>query len=46
MGTPLTMGDKLKLTGALLIMIAGLGLASTIEIGSSDFGQNEPWCGS
>jgi hypothetical protein len=39
-------GEKLKLTGALLIAIMGLGLASTIEVGSSDFGQNEPWCGS
>lgn len=36
----------MKLTGALMVVIVGLGLAATIEIGSSDFGSNEPWCGS
>lgn len=36
----------MKLTGALMMAVIGIGLAGTIEIGNSEYGVNEPWCGS
>lgn len=36
----------MKLTCALMMAVIGIGLADTIEIGNSEYGMNEPWCGS
>lgn len=36
----------MKLTCALMMAVIGIGFAETIEIGTSEYGVNEPWCGS
>ena len=36
----------MKLTGAILIALMSIGFASTIEIGTAEFFNNQPWCGS
>lgn len=39
-------GVHMRLTPALLLIVAGLMLAASIEVGTSDVPSNNPWCGS
>ena len=43
---PLKKGVHMRLTPALLLIVAGLLVAASIEVGTSDVPSNNPWCGS
>jgi len=43
---PLKKGVHMRLTSALMIIVVGVVLAATIEVGTSVGPSNNPWCGS